>query len=158
MASIHSSRATNFTNSGYPHLQPPLGDSDMNADTAALITKFALDDIEDAISGSKGKSRFNAPLFDEQLASKLQSQNFEEWLAYSEDAKYAQSLNVASATDSAYLDTARACEIVALEDRCVAEMLSRREALPPPTAAQELLGNPGSSVNAIDPELCINVF
>ena len=56
---------------------------------------------------------------------------------------YAQSLDGAMTTDAAFLEAAIVVEAAAAAVRRVAEMLSRGEDLPPQTAAQVRLEQPG---------------
>lgn len=124
----------------------------MDPDTAALIAQFALEDLEEVFTLQKGKSRENAPLSDAEYAYKLQSENFQEWLTISEDARYAKSLSNALSTDSAYLEAAIAAEEAAAQDRMAAVIASRGEELPPPSAAQLLLEDPTFVMHPDPPE------
>ncbi|KAF8963236.1 hypothetical protein BDZ97DRAFT_1039555 [Flammula alnicola] len=132
---------------------PPTADDDLDAETSALIAKLALDDLEQVFTGRKGKARADAPLSDEEYAYQLQSEQFKEWLSIAEDAKYARSLGVALTTDAAYLDALITAEEAAAQDRRVAEMVSRGEELPPPTAAQTRVEHPAFVMHPDPPSL-----
>lgn len=139
MASVHRAHIP----ADFPRHLPSFVNDAMDAETAALIAKFALDDLEEAASAGKGKSRADMPLSDEEYAYQLQSQNYQQWLTVTTDAMYAQSLDGAMATDAAFLEAAIVAEAAAAADRRVAEMLSRGEELPPQTAAQTRMEQPG---------------
>ena len=139
MASVHHAQIP----VDFPHSPPIFFDDAIDAETAALIAKFAIEDLEEAAATGKGKSHANAPLSDEQYAYQLQSQNYQEWMAVTTDGMYAQSLDGAMTTDAAFLEAAIVVEAAAAADRRVAEMLSRGEDLPPQTAAQVRLEQPG---------------
>ena len=66
-------------------------------ETAALISKLALDDLGEGAADS-------LPL-DEEIVHKLQVKQYEEWLSVAEDAKLAKSIGDAQVTDAAYLES-----------------------------------------------------
>ena len=115
---------------------------ELDAETAALIAKLALDDLDNVLTSRKGKARADALPSDEELAYQLQSEQFNEWLSIVEDAKLAKSIGDALVTDAAYLDALITAEEAAAEDRIAAERLSRGEALPAPKACQRRLEHP----------------
>lgn len=117
-------------------------DFDFDFETSALIAQFALEDIEQTLTARKGKSRVDAPLTDEEFAYQLQLESFQQLLAVSEDAKLAKSIGDAVSADAAYLEAFIATEEAAAADRRAAEMLSRGERLPTPSAAQARIEEP----------------
>lgn len=101
-------------------------DNVMDADTAALIAKLALEDLHEVVSERKGESpTADAPLSDAELALQLQSESFQDWLALSEDMKYAQRLNSALGTGRTYSEAVRPTG-----DRRAVKKLSRGKAFP----------------------------
>lgn len=119
----------------------PIND-DLDTETAALIAKLALDDLADILSSRKGKDRADSLPADEEIAYRLQSQQFNEWLSIAKDAKLAKSIDDALVTDAAYLDALITAEEAAAEDRIAAQLLSRGEALPVPKSCQTRLEHP----------------
>ncbi|KAF5329483.1 hypothetical protein D9619_009199 [Psilocybe cf. subviscida] len=120
----------------------PLFDEDIDAETAALIAQLALDDLEEEVSTKKGKARAGGPLSDEDLAFQLQYEFLRQQLALVEDEKYARSLASALESDAAILQAHLTAERAAEEDRRAADLVSRGEPLPPPTAIQASLEDP----------------
>jgi len=116
--------------------------TDIDAETAALVAKLALEDLETVYGRRHGKSRVGGAVSDEEYAYQLQAQHFQEMLTRAEDAKIAKSLRDAVATDSAYVEALRIAEEAAAEDRRAALALSRGEQLPAKTAAQIRLEDP----------------
>jgi hypothetical protein len=92
----------------HPHHSQAASDlainDDLDTETAALIAKLALDDLADILSSRKGKGRADSLPSDEEIAYRLQSQQFNEWLSIAEDAKLAKSIDDALVTDAPYLD------------------------------------------------------
>ncbi|KAF9552090.1 hypothetical protein CPC08DRAFT_823074 [Agrocybe pediades] len=111
-------------------------DVDIDAETSALIARLALEDLEESYPNRKGKSRFDAPLTDQDVAHKLQVEHYQQMLMAAEDAILAKSITGAVQTDETYLTALIIAEEAAAQDRRAAEMLSRDERLPERTAAQ----------------------
>ncbi|KAF4611684.1 hypothetical protein D9613_004039 [Agrocybe pediades] len=111
-------------------------DVDIDAETSALIARLALEDLEESYPNRKGKSRFDAPLTDQDVAHKLQVEHYQQMLMAAEDAILAKSIAGAVQTDETYLTALIIAEEAAAQDRRAAEMLSRDERLPERTAAQ----------------------
>jgi hypothetical protein len=120
----------------------PLVDDDLDAETASLIARLALQDLEEAINSGKGKARAGSQPTDEELAYQLQSQQYQAWLVTTEDYKIAKSISDALTADAAYLDAFVTSEEAAAEDRLAAQRLARGEPLPRPKASQTRLENP----------------
>ncbi|KAF8809863.1 hypothetical protein BYT27DRAFT_7222229 [Phlegmacium glaucopus] len=115
---------------------------DLDMETAALIAKLALDDLAEVLGCRKGKARADSLPSDEEIAHRLQTEQYNEWLSIVEDAKFAKSIGDALVTDAAYLDVLTTAEEAAAEDRIAAELLSRGEALPVPKSCQTRLEHP----------------
>ncbi|KAH9476744.1 ATP-dependent RNA helicase DEAH11, chloroplastic [Psilocybe cubensis] len=135
MSAIHTRSRPSIARDPGPSYSA-IDDYEMDYETSALIAQLALQDIEQAYSSRKGKSRFDAGLTDEEMAYQLQLESFQRLLAESEDAKLARSLNAAVCADAAYLEAVMVAEEAANADRRAAQLLSRGERLPKPTAAQ----------------------
>lgn len=115
----------------------------VDLETAALIAKLALEDLQESAYGRRwGKSKVGITLSDEAYAYQLQAQQFQEWLTVAEDARLAVSLNDASESDAAYLDAIATAELAARDDRNAALALSSGLPLPPPTSNQTRLEDP----------------
>jgi len=114
---------------------------DLDAETASLIARLALEDLDEAINSRKGKARAGFQLTDEELAYQLQSQQYQAWLTVAEDSKFAKSIGDALTADANYLEAFIASEEAAAADRLAAERLSRGEPLPPPTTSQTKVEN-----------------
>ena len=125
-------------------------DDELDVETAALIAKLALDDLADVMGSRKGKARADSLPSDDEIAYRLQSEQYEQWLSIVADAKLAKSIEGALITDAAYLDALITAEEAAAEDRIAAELLSRGEALPNPKSCQTRLEHPNFIMN---PEL-----
>lgn len=125
-------------------------DDELDAETAELIARLALDDLADVMNSHKGKARADSLPSDEEIAYRLQSEQYDQWLSIVADAKLAKSIGGALDTDAAYLDAFITAEEAAEEDRIAAELLSRGEALPVPKNCQTRLEHPNFSMN---PEL-----
>ncbi|KAF9528770.1 hypothetical protein CPB83DRAFT_298045 [Crepidotus variabilis] len=145
-------RATSTTGKGKQAASTPPPDSpfDLDYETAALIAKLAMEDLDELRGQGKGKARANAPLTDEEYALQLQSQQYQELLTSTEDARIANSLREASATDAAYLEALVVAEQAAAEDRRAALALSRGEALPPVQDCQRRLEDPAYQMHPND--------
>ena len=115
---------------------------ELDAETAALIAKLALDDLAEVLGSRKGKARADSSPSDEEIAFQLQSAQYTEFLSIAEDAKIAKSIGDALVTDAAYLDVFITVEEAAAEDRIAAQLLSRGGALPAPKACQTRLEHP----------------
>jgi hypothetical protein len=122
---------------------------DLDAETAALIAKLALDDLADVLSSRKGKARADSLPSDEEIAHRLQSEQYDQLLFFAEDAKLAKSIDDALVTDAAYLDVFITAEEAAEEDRIAAQLLSRGEALPVPKSCQTRLEHPAFIMNPV---------
>ena len=127
-----------------------INDDELDVETAALIAKLALDDLADVMGARKGKARADSLPSDEEIAYRLQSEQYDQWLSFVVDAKLAKSIDGALVTDAAYLDAFITAEEAAAEDRIAAELLSRGEALPAPKGCQTRLEHPNFVMN---PEL-----
>jgi hypothetical protein len=123
---------------------------ELDVETAALIAKLALDDLADVMSSRKGKARADSLPSDDDIAYRLQSEQYDQWLSILTDAKLAKSIESALITDAAYLDAFITAEEAAAEDRIAAERLSRDEVLPVPKSCQTRLEHPNFIMN---PEL-----
>ncbi|KAF9528767.1 hypothetical protein CPB83DRAFT_297952 [Crepidotus variabilis] len=123
---------------------------DLDYETAALIVKLAMEDLDELRGQGKGKARANAPLTDEEYALQVQSQQYQELLISTEDAIIAKSLQEASATDATYLEALVVAERAAVADRRAALALSRGEALPPVQACQRRLEDPAYQMHPND--------
>lgn len=128
---------------------PVINDELVDAETAALIAKLALDDLAEALGSRKGKARADALPSDEEIAYQLQTEQYNEWLSIAEDAKFAKSIDDALVTDAAYLDSLITAEEAAAEDRIAAELLSRGEALPVPKSCQMRLEHPAFTMEPV---------
>lgn len=115
---------------------------DLDAETASLIARLALEDLDEAINARKGKARAGFQPTDEELAYQLQSQQYKAWLTITEDYKVAKSISDALTADCDYLEAFIASEEAAAADRVAAERLARGEPLPPPTTSQTRLEDP----------------
>ncbi|KAH9476628.1 hypothetical protein JR316_0010541 [Psilocybe cubensis] len=135
MSAIHTRSRPSIAHDPGPSYRA-IDDYEMDYETSALIAQLALQDIEQAYSSRKGKSRFGAGLTDEEVAYQLQLESFQRLLAESEDAKLARSLDAAVCADAVYLEAVMVAEEAANADRRAAQLLSRGERLPKPTAAQ----------------------
>ncbi|KAJ3500002.1 hypothetical protein NLJ89_g9985 [Agrocybe chaxingu] len=131
-------------------------DLGIDVETAALIAKLQLEDLEDTLSRRKGKGRAGAVPSDEEYALQVQREQYEELLRVAEDAKIATSLRGAVETDIAYIEALMLAEEAAREDRRAAEMLSRGERLPPQKDCQIRLENPGFIMHPEPPKLAVN--
>lgn len=120
-------------------INPGANDDDIDADTAALIAKLYLEDLEDIYRSRKGKARADAPLTDEEHATQAQQRYFEQLMAAAEDEKLARSIGTAVEMDQEYLNAFIVAEAAAVADRRAAELLSRGESLPEPNAVQARL-------------------
>ena len=125
---------------------------ELDMETAALIAKLALDDLADIMSSRKGKARADSTPSDDEIAYRLQSEQYDQWLSIVADSKLAKSIESALVTDAAYLDALITAEEAAAEDRIAAELLSRGEALPAPKSCQTRLEHPNFVMN---PEVII---
>ena len=123
---------------------------ELDVETATLIAKLALDDLADVMGSRKGKARADSLPSDEEIAYRLQSEQYDQWLSIVVDAKLAKSIDGALVTDAAYLDAFITAEEAAAEDRIAADFLSRGEALPVPKSCQTRLEHPNFIMN---PEL-----
>lgn len=133
-----------------PHLHSASGSTindELDMETAALIAKLALDDLADVMSSRKGKARAGSLPSDDEIAYRLQSEQYDQWLSIVSDAKLAKSIEGALVTDAAYLDALITAEEAAAEDRIAAELLSRGEALPVPKSCQTRLEHPNFTMN-----------
>src|SRR6266545_1539110 len=132
-----------FSKPTYPFNHPSnLNGLGVDLDTAALIAKLALEDLESAYGRQFGKSKVGAALSDEEYAYQLQAQQYREWITTAEDARLVVSLNDAYESDAAYLEAISTAEMAARDDRNAALALSRGQSLPPPTRNQTRLEDP----------------
>jgi hypothetical protein len=123
---------------------------ELDVETATLIAKLALDDLADVMDSRKGKARADSLPSDDEIAYRLQSEQYDQWLSIVTDAKLAKSIDGALVTDAVYLDAFITAEEAAAEDRIAAELLSRGEALPVPKSCQTRLEHQNFIMN---PEL-----
>ena len=132
-----------FSKPAYPSNHPSnLIGLGIDLETAALIARLALEDLESYYGRRWGKSKVGVALCDEAYAYQLQAQQFQEWLTAAEDARLAVSLDDASESDAACLDAIATAELAARDDRNAALALSRGLPLPPPTGHQTRLEDP----------------
>jgi hypothetical protein len=115
---------------------------ELDAETAALIAKLALEDLAEVVESRKGKARADALPSDEEIAYQLQSEQYNDFLTITQDAKLAKSIGDALVTDTAYLDAFITAEEAAAEDRVAAELLSCGRPLPAPKSCQTRLEHP----------------
>lgn len=115
---------------------------DIDVETALLIARLTLEDIESVDGSSKGKGRADAPPSDETLALQLQAEYSSNYCRLIEDYRLAQSLHNALRTDIDFLDVIAIIEQGAHDDHQAAIALSRGLSLPPPSASQRLLEDP----------------
>ena len=115
---------------------------ELDAETAALIAKLALEDLAEVVKSRKGKARADSLPSDEEIAYQLQSEQYNDFLSITQDAKLAKSIGDALVTDTAYLDAFITAEAAAAEDRIAAELLSRGQPLPAPKSCQTRLEHP----------------
>ena len=76
----------------HDHPHSASGNHELDVETA-LIAKFVFDGLTDSLPS------------DDEVAYRLQSEQYDQWLSIVEDAKLAKSIDGALATDAAYLDT-----------------------------------------------------
>lgn len=136
MSLLRSSRTSTIHFGGGPIVD------DIDAETASLIARLALEDLDEVINARKGKSRADFQPTDEELAYHLQSQQYQAWLTVTEDYKVAKSISDALTADGDYIEAFIASEEAAAADRLAAERLARGEPLPPPTTSQTKLEDP----------------
>lgn len=133
MAGMASTSATSAI-----HIDP----LDVDRLTSLLAAQLSLADINDITSSRKGKSRYDAPLTDEELAFRLQNEFLEDAVRELEDYRIARSLEVALETDFPFISAMAVMEQAASEDREAARALSEGRPLPPPSRYQRLLEDP----------------
>ena len=92
---------------------------------------------------------FSPPIPFHWIIHKLQVKEYNEWFSIAEDARLAKSIRDALVTDAAYLDAFITAEEAATEDRIVAELLSRGEALPVPKSCQTRLEHPAFAMDPV---------
>jgi hypothetical protein len=130
--------------------------SSIDLETHALIARLALEDLEASYGRRWGKSRIESPSSDEELALRLQVEQFRQWITMAEDANMANSLREASEVDAAYLEAHTIAEQAAIEDRRAALAFSRGQPLPPPTPYQIRLEDPNFKLHPDpDPLQCV---
>lgn len=111
----------------------PIG---IDAETALLIARLALDDIDEVEANRKGKTRADAPPSHEQRAFDLQRELYESVLQLDEDFRFAKSLDDALAKDQDILTTVGDLERAAEDDRRAAVAVSRGMPMPPISVVQ----------------------
>ncbi|KAG6910456.1 hypothetical protein DXG01_010381 [Tephrocybe rancida] len=132
-------------------LAPAFEPDELDAATARLIAQLLLQDIADISQTRKGKARADAPLSDEELAFRIQSEIWENAARTASDHAMARSLNTAIDSDYRVLRAASIAEQAAEDDRRAAEALHNGGQLPPLSDAQRLVEDPSFSALA-DPE------
>lgn len=108
----------------------------IDAETALLIARLALDDIEEVEANRKGKTRADAPPGPEERAFDLQRELFEDFLQLDEDYRFARSLDDALAADQDILTIVGDLERAAEDDHRAAMAVSRGLPMPPLSVAQ----------------------
>lgn len=108
----------------------------IDAETALLIARLALDDIDEVEANRKGKTRADAPSSHEERAFDLQREMLENFLQLDEDYRFAKSLDHALAADQDILTIVGDLERAAEDDRRAAVALSRGLPMPPISVAQ----------------------
>jgi hypothetical protein len=111
----------------------------IDAESAALIARLTLDDIEAIEFSRKNKERADSPLSDEQLALREQAESFNDMLKTLEDFHFARSLDSALAADREYLVTVSVVDQANEDDHRAALALSQGRPLPQPSQAQRAL-------------------
>ncbi|KAF5368288.1 hypothetical protein D9757_010513 [Collybiopsis confluens] len=112
--------------------------------TSLLIAQLSLEDVSSIKASRKGKAQDATPLTDEEVAFKLFE---EESLGLLRTLELARSIQNAVDDDSDLLQTLNLAEIGAEDDHQYALALSRGEALPEKTDAQNALESPTESVS-----------
>lgn len=108
----------------------------IDAETALLIARLALDDIEEVEANRKGKTRADAPPGPEERAFDLQRELFEGFLQLDEDYRFARSLDDALAADQDILTIVGDLERATEDDHRAAMAVSRGLPMPPLSVAQ----------------------
>ena len=116
-----------------------LFDDSIDAETAALIVRLALDDIEEFNSTRKGKGRYDAPPDDMEVALRAQAESLNSYLGILEDLEFASSLDKALETDLGLLGALSIMALGERDDHEAALALSRGLPLPQPTDRQRAL-------------------
>lgn len=120
----------------------PAPDDDLDFETSSLIARLALEDLDELLQTQGHRSNISPPLADSEDILQLQREHYQQLLAIIEDARLATSIEDAVRENGSYMEALLIAEVAAADDRRAAEMLSRGEDLPPPTAAQSLLEDP----------------
>lgn len=113
----------------------------IDVETALLIARLALDDIDEVEANRKGKTRADAPPSHEERAFNLQREMFESFLQLDEDYRFAKSLDDALAADQDILTIVGNLERAAEDDRRAAMAVSRGLPMPPLSVAQRSVEN-----------------
>jgi hypothetical protein len=115
---------------------------DIDTETAALIARLTLKDIEELDFARKGKARHDTPLDDAEVALQMQADSLHAYLKILEDFEFARSLDRALETDVEFLTAWSAVALGEQDDHQAALALSRGLPLPQPSDWQRALENP----------------
>ncbi|KAF9007106.1 hypothetical protein BDQ17DRAFT_1351449 [Cyathus striatus] len=116
-----------------------LDDDTLDLETALLLARLELEDLQDIENARKGKQRHGVPLNDEQRAFKIQEEYLQGIIRTLADLKFARSLDQALMTDATQIQQLAMQEQVAEDDRRAAIALSNGQAMPPTTPAQRAM-------------------
>jgi len=126
-----------------------LNDYECDRETALLIAQLQLEDVLQISQGRKGKAPETAAPTDEEIAFKIQAEEFESWKVFVDDVALAQSLDDALQSDAEIIAAHCLLEEAAAADRMAALRLSRGEATPIQTEAQKKSEDPSFNLERI---------
>ncbi|KAJ7585913.1 hypothetical protein C8J56DRAFT_787856 [Mycena floridula] len=119
-------------------LDPP-STLQIDATTAILVARFALDDIAAVKDRRKDKRPEHAGLSDEELAFEQQAESLQQYISVLQDDIFSKSIQQALDTDMGMLDTLRVVERAESDDHIYAAALAEGRALPLKSNSQRAL-------------------
>ncbi|KAJ6543150.1 hypothetical protein B0H19DRAFT_1000805 [Mycena capillaripes] len=123
---------------------------DIDSATAALISRLALEDINDVRNSSKGKGREDSEPSDAEYALRAFAQEAEDALRFFQDLELARSMDNALELDQPVLSVLSVVEDGVRDDHLYAEALQNGHALPAQSEVQRLLEDPDFSLLSHD--------
>ncbi|KAJ6476499.1 hypothetical protein C8R47DRAFT_1141594 [Mycena vitilis] len=112
---------------------------DLDAETAALISRLALEDLDDIRDSSKGEGCENDPLSDGEYALRAYAEETQKTLRFYQDLELARSIDSALELDQPILAVLSVVEEGVRDDHLYAEALNNGTELPAQSEVQRLL-------------------